>query len=105
MLPTGVAINGVVELRAQLAARPDVFARTVTESVPLSTLTADREETASDGTAQLRFAVRDSGIGIAPEDQERIFEEFTQVDRGPSRRLDGTGLDARGGVIPVYGKA
>ena len=31
MLPTGVAINGVVELRAQLAARPDVFARTVTE--------------------------------------------------------------------------
>jgi cytochrome c5 len=31
VLPTGVAINGVVELRAQLAARPDVFARTVTE--------------------------------------------------------------------------
>ena len=31
MLPTGVAINGVVELRAQLAARPDAFARTVTE--------------------------------------------------------------------------
>jgi len=31
VLPTGVAINGVVDLRAQLAARPDVFARTVTE--------------------------------------------------------------------------
>jgi hypothetical protein len=31
VLPTGVAINGVVELRTQLAARPDVFARTVTE--------------------------------------------------------------------------
>jgi hypothetical protein len=31
VLPTGVAINGVAELRAQLAARPDVFARTVTE--------------------------------------------------------------------------
>jgi hypothetical protein len=31
VLPTGVAINGVVELRAQLVARPDVFARTVTE--------------------------------------------------------------------------
>jgi Protein of unknown function (DUF1588)/Protein of unknown function (DUF1585) len=31
VLPTGVAINGVVELRAQLAARPDVFAQTVTE--------------------------------------------------------------------------
>ena len=31
VLPTGVAINGVVELRTQLVARPDVFARTVTE--------------------------------------------------------------------------
>jgi hypothetical protein len=31
VLPTGVAINGVVDLRAQLAARPGVFAQTVTE--------------------------------------------------------------------------
>jgi hypothetical protein len=31
LLPTGVAINGVVDLRAQLVARPQVFARTVTE--------------------------------------------------------------------------
>jgi hypothetical protein len=31
LLPTGVTINGVVELRAQLVARPEVFARTVTE--------------------------------------------------------------------------
>jgi hypothetical protein len=31
VLPTGVAINGVVDLRAQLVARPEVFARTVTE--------------------------------------------------------------------------
>src|SRR6185436_13514636 len=31
VLPTGAAINGVVDLRAQLAARPEVFARTVTE--------------------------------------------------------------------------
>jgi cytochrome c5 len=31
VLPTGVAINGAVELRAQLVARPEVFARTVTE--------------------------------------------------------------------------
>jgi hypothetical protein len=31
VLPTGVAINGVVDLRAQLVARPEIFARTVTE--------------------------------------------------------------------------
>jgi signal transduction histidine kinase len=40
----------------------------------------------------VELAVADSGIGIAPEDQEKIFDEFTQVDRGPSRSLDGTGL-------------
>ncbi len=40
----------------------------------------------------IEIAVTDAGIGIALEDQSRIFEEFTQLDRGPSRRLDGTGL-------------
>jgi signal transduction histidine kinase/CheY-like chemotaxis protein len=38
------------------------------------------------------FAVRDTGIGIAPEDQERIFEEFTQIDNPVQRRVRGTGL-------------
>jgi signal transduction histidine kinase len=36
--------------------------------------------------------VRDSGIGIAPEDQQRIFEEFSQVGRDPERSREGTGL-------------
>lgn len=45
--------------------------------------------TSGDG---VEIAVSDSGIGIAIEEQVRIFEEFTQVDRGPNRRLDGTGL-------------
>jgi signal transduction histidine kinase len=40
----------------------------------------------------VEISVADSGIGIAPEDQEKIFDEFTQVDRGPTRSLDGTGL-------------
>jgi signal transduction histidine kinase/CheY-like chemotaxis protein len=38
------------------------------------------------------FVVEDSGIGIRPEDQERIFEAFTQVDGSLSRQHQGTGL-------------
>ncbi|MFY0563143.1 ATP-binding protein [Archangium lansingense] len=38
------------------------------------------------------FAVRDAGVGIAPEDQERIFEEFVQVEGPHQQGVKGTGL-------------
>jgi signal transduction histidine kinase len=38
------------------------------------------------------FRVEDTGIGIAPEDQERIFEEFVQVESELQSKLRGTGL-------------
>lgn len=40
----------------------------------------------------ITFAVSDTGIGIAPADQERIFEEFTQVGGRLQRAAKGTGL-------------
>src|ERR687886_574572 len=40
----------------------------------------------------ITFSVADTGIGIAPEDTERIFEEFVQVDSALQRRVKGTGL-------------
>jgi len=38
------------------------------------------------------ISIRDTGIGIAPEDQARIFEEFSQVDGSHTREYGGTGL-------------
>ena len=47
---------------------------------------------ASRDTVPLRIVVRDTGIGIAPGQEQRIFEEFTQADVSTNRKFGGTGL-------------
>jgi signal transduction histidine kinase/integral membrane sensor domain MASE1/DNA-binding NarL/FixJ family response regulator/HPt (histidine-containing phosphotransfer) domain-containing protein len=47
---------------------------------------------ATDESAVLHCTVEDTGIGIPPQAQSRIFESFTQVDGAPTRQFEGTGL-------------
>lgn len=65
---------------------------------------------AAEGAGSFRLSVRDTGIGIAPEDLSRLFVEFQQLDASSRRKHQGTGLglaltksivEAHGGHVEV----
>jgi PAS domain S-box-containing protein len=57
-------------------------------SSPAGQLVAEFE----DGGLALEFSVRDTGMGIAPEDRAKLFQPFTQLDASTVRRYGGAGL-------------
>jgi PAS domain S-box-containing protein len=51
-----------------------------------------RLEATGDDDCRLRFEIQDTGIGLKPEDRERLFQPFAQADDSTTRRHGGTGL-------------
>ncbi len=50
------------------------------------------KKSAEDGKVQLFFKIMDTGIGISPEGQKKLFQSFSQVDKSTTRKYGGTGL-------------
>ena len=67
------------------------FTHTGEVGVTIENLTL-HPKTALSAPIHLRFKVRDTGIGIAPENQTKLFQKFSQADASMTRRYGGTGL-------------
>jgi PAS domain S-box-containing protein len=91
-----------LELRTRLGDQP-VLAHTDAQKVRqiLFNLLSNAVKFTESGIVELRLTadtdrvdleVEDTGIGIAPEHREKIFDSFWQVESGPTRAMPGTGL-------------
>ncbi|MDR2135599.1 MAG: response regulator [Treponema sp.] len=138
-----VLVSDVVQLNIpRIGAKPVLFRLDLDESIPvklygdelrikqiLNNLLSNAFKYTEEGEVRLRagwerrdaaallvFAVEDTGRGIKPEDMEKLFSEYTQLDTAANRRIEGTGLglsitrglaEAMGGDIAVeseYGR-
>jgi len=93
----GVAVGASVasdvdEIEADQRKVKQVLFNLLTNAVKFTPSGGHVDVAASRVDGEVRISVRDSGIGIAPEDQERVFEEFQQVSAAKRVSAEGTGL-------------
>lgn len=85
---TGVQVDGDVSLLT--TAVSNLIGNAINYSPSETTVSVSQKIT--DDGSEVHIRVTDRGIGIAPEDQKRVFERFFRVDKARSRSTGGTGL-------------
>ncbi|WP_040765802.1 cell wall metabolism sensor histidine kinase WalK [Tsukamurella sp. 1534] len=109
--PSGMEIRGDDTLL--LTALSNLISNAIAYSPQNTQVSISRRARIVDGAPSVEIAVTDLGIGIAPEDQERVFERFFRVDKARSRMTGGTGLGLaivkhvaanHGGAIKLWSK-
>ena len=89
--PSGLRVRG--DRGLLLTALDNLINNAIAYSPANSTVSVSRRlVTEADGREMVAIAVTDRGIGIAPRDQQRVFERFFRVDKARSRATGGTGL-------------
>jgi CheY-like chemotaxis protein len=83
--PPGACVGDPVRIR-------QVLANLLNNAVKFTELGEVALEVRAGRPGWVRFAVVDTGIGIAPERREELFQDFTQADASTTRRFGGTGL-------------
>ncbi|MDL9936128.1 ATP-binding protein [Gordonia sp. ABSL1-1] len=109
--PSGVTVRG--DRRLLVTALNNLLANAIAYSPADTSVSISRRVTRVDGRPMVAIAVTDRGIGIAPADQQRVFERFFRVDQARSRLTGGTGLGLaivkhvaanHGGTISLWSK-
>lgn len=75
-----------------LTALSNLLVNAINHSSAGDVVSVSRKVSTVDGVEMVCIAVTDRGIGIAPADQQRVFERFFRVDKARSRATGGTGL-------------
>ena len=88
--PSGLTVRG--DRTLLLTALSNLLVNAINHSPAGEVVSLSRKRVTIEDRAMVSIAITDRGIGIAPADQQRVFERFYRVDKARSRATGGTGL-------------